>query len=160
MTLSPQILRNDAHFIQTLSTQIPAIAEGRVYIVRSVGVPHVLWKVAVMSADSDGDDDPVGACIGRGGTRSRAVSEALEGAAVHFILWKEDPRAFLRNAFPSIRIDDMVLQVRNHIATLTIRTEDKGLAIGHGGINVRVASELTGWKIKFLDDPQPSSAAS
>ncbi|MGC8487889.1 MAG: transcription termination factor NusA, partial [Clostridia bacterium] len=122
-------------------------------------VPSVLWKVAVMSGSPDGEDDPVGACVGLGGAHTRAVSTALDGAAVDFVLWQEDPRAFLRNAFPSVRIHDMVLQIRTHVATLKIQAEDKGLAIGRGGINVKVASELTGWNIKLLGGPQVSQAS-
>lgn len=160
MALSAEIVRNDADLARTLTQYIPAIAEGRVYIVRSVGVPGVLWKVAVMSADPDGDDDPVGACVGRGGLWAREAAEALAGASVQFIRWKEDPRAFLRGAFPGVQIEDMVLQVRARHATITVRPEDMGLAIGHGGLNVRLANELTGWKIRFLDHPHATVAAS
>ena len=138
--------RADALFVQALfRLEVPEIQSGIVEIRASSREVGSRTKIAVVSKD-DGID-PVGACVGLKGSRVQAVVQELGGERIDIVPWSADPERFAKLALAPAK----VARVFSEAATKTIQAvvdEDQlSLAIGRNGQNVRLASELTGWKI-------------
>ncbi len=138
--------RADAMFVQALfRLEVPEIQSGIVEIRASSREVGSRTKIAVVSKD-DGID-PVGACVGLKGSRVQAVVQELGGERIDIVPWSADPERFAKLALAPAK----VARVFSEVATKTIQAvvdEDQlSLAIGRNGQNVRLASELTGWKI-------------
>lgn len=138
--------RADAMFVQALfRLEVPEIQSGIVEIRASSREVGSRTKIAVVSKD-DGID-PVGACVGLKGSRVQAVVQELGGERIDIVPWSSDPERFAKLALAPAK----VARVFSEAATKTIQAvvdEDQlSLAIGRNGQNVRLASELTGWKI-------------
>jgi N utilization substance protein A len=138
--------RADAMFVQALfRLEVPEIQSGIVEIRASSREVGSRTKIAVVSKD-DGID-PVGACVGLKGSRVQAVVQELGGERIDIVPWSADPERFAKLALAPAK----VARVFSEAATKTIQAvvdEDQlSLAIGRNGQNVRLASELTGWKI-------------
>ena len=145
----PQIIvsRTTPKFLERLlELEIPEIAGRTIEVKDIVRQPGERSKVAVLSLERD--VDPVGACIGVKGSRILAISKELSGEKVDIIVWSDTPQAYAKSALSPARIDSVVILNKAEKTLQAIVAQDQlALAIGKGGINVKLASKLVGWKI-------------
>jgi N utilization substance protein A len=138
--------RGDPLFVSALfKLEVPEIAQGVVEIraiAREVGSRT---KVAVISKDDA--IDPVGACVGLKGSRVQAVVNELGGERIDIVPWSPDPERFARLALAPARVAKVFSDPENKTIQAVVDEDQLSLAIGRNGQNVRLASELTGWKI-------------
>ena len=106
-------------------------------------------KIAVLSHDKR--VDPIGTCVGVRGTRVNAVTNELAGERVDIVLWSEDPAQFVIGALAPANVQSIVVDEEKHAMDVVVDEENLAIAIGRGGQNVRLASDLTGWKINIMD---------
>jgi N utilization substance protein A len=114
--------------------------------------PGVRAKVAVKS--NDPRLDPIGACVGMRGSRVQAVSNELAGERVDIVLWNENDAQFVINAMSPAEIVSIVVDEDKHSMDVAVADENLSQAIGRGGQNVRLASELTGWCLNVMSASQ------
>jgi len=124
---------------------VPEIAEGVVVIEAAAREPGGRAKIAVSSRDSD--VDPVGACVGMKGSRVQAVVQELRGEKIDIVPWNEDPARFVCNALAPAEVSRVLLDEQNGAMEIIVPDDQLSLAIGRRGQNVRLASQLTGWKL-------------
>ena len=138
--------RGDPMFVSALfKLEVPEIAQGVVEIraiAREVGSRT---KVAVISKDDA--IDPVGACVGLKGSRVQAVVNELGGERIDIVPWSPDPERFARLALAPARVAKVFSDPESKTIQAVVDEDQLSLAIGRNGQNVRLASELTGWKI-------------
>ncbi|RME80942.1 MAG: transcription termination/antitermination protein NusA, partial [Zetaproteobacteria bacterium] len=147
----PQVIvsRTDAGMLLRLFEQeVPEIQEGLVEIKAVAREPGVRAKVAV--ASNDPMIDPVGACVGARGARVQAVTNELHGERIDIIEWSEDPAVFVVNALAPAEIERVLIDEARHTIEVTVREDQLATAIGRNGLNVRLASQLTGWEIDVI----------
>src|SRR5512133_2051017 len=125
--------------------EVPEIAEGVVVIEAAAREPGGRAKIAVSSRDSD--VDPVGACVGMKGSRVQAVVQELRGEKIDIVPWDEDPARFVCNALAPAEVSRVLLDDQNRAMESIVPDDQLSLAIGRRGQNVRLASQLTGWKL-------------
>jgi N utilization substance protein A len=144
----PQIIlsRGSVELLRKLFEQeVPEIAEGVVVIEAAAREPGGRAKIAVSSRDSD--VDPVGACVGMKGSRVQAVVQELRGEKIDIVPWHEDPARFVCNALAPAEVSRVLLDDQNRAMEIIVPDDQLSLAIGRRGQNVRLASQLTGWKL-------------
>ena len=124
--------------------EVPEIASGTVVIKAIAREPGFRTKIAVESKE-DGVD-PIGACVGQRGTRIMAVINELGGEKIDVIAWEEKPEKFIANALSPAKIVSVKVEDKN-TAIVFVPEDQLSLAIGKDGRNVRLAANLTGWKI-------------
>ncbi len=129
--------------------EVPEVGEGMIEIKAAARDPGSRAKIAVKSHDPR--LDPVGACVGMRGARVQAVSNELAGERVDIILWDENEAQFVINAMAPAEIESIVVDEDKHSMDVAVATDSLSQAIGRGGQNVRLASELTGWELNVLD---------
>ncbi len=131
--------------------EVPEIAAGSVLIKSIAREPGFRTKIAVVS-DQEGID-PIGSCVGQRGTRIMAVINELGGEKIDVVEWQEDPAKFIANALAPAKITKVEVGDKN-TAVVLVAGDQLSLAIGKDGRNVRLAANLTGWKIdiKTADD--------
>src|SRR5690606_20365011 len=105
-------------------------------------------KIAVHS--NDRRIDPIGTCVGVRGSRVQAVTAELAGERVDIVLWSEDPAQFVIGALAPANVSSIVVDEDKHSMDVVVDEDNLALAIGTGGRNVRLASELTGWQINIM----------
>jgi N utilization substance protein A len=132
--------------------EVPEVSEGIIEIVGAARDPGVRAKIAVRS--NDPRLDPVGACVGMRGSRVQAVSNELAGERVDIILWNENEAQFVVNAMSPAEIVSIVMDEDRHSMDIAVSDENLSMAIGRGGQNVRLASELTGWTLNVMSETQ------
>ena len=132
--------------------EVPEVSEGVIEIKGAARDPGVRAKVAVKSHDLR--LDPVGACVGMRGSRVQAVSNELAGERVDIILWNENEAQFVVNAMSPAEIVSIVVDEDKHSMDIAVADENLSQAIGRGGQNVRLASELTGWTLNVMSASQ------
>jgi len=125
--------------------EVPEIAEGVVVIEAAAREPGGRAKIAVSSRDSD--VDPVGACVGMKGSRVQAVVQELRGEKIDIVPWDEDPARFVCSALAPAEVSRVLLDDQNRAMEIIVPDDQLSLAIGRRGQNVRLASQLTGWKL-------------
>ncbi len=125
--------------------EVPEIYEKIVRIESSAREPGARAKIAVSSRDRD--VDPVGACVGMKGSRVQAVVQELRGEKIDIVPWDEDPARFVCNAIAPAEVSRVIIDAEGHRMELIVPDDKLSLAIGKKGQNVRLASQLTGWKI-------------
>jgi transcription termination/antitermination protein NusA len=125
--------------------EVPEIAEGVVVIEAAAREPGGRAKIAVSSRDSD--VDPVGACVGMKGSRVQAVVQELRGEKIDIVPWDEDPARFVCNALAPAEVSRVLLDDQNRAMEIIVPDDQLSLAIGRRGQNVRLASQVTGWKL-------------
>jgi N utilization substance protein A len=128
--------------------EVPEIAEQVIEIKGAARDPGLRAKIAVKT--NDGRIDPVGACVGMRGARVQAVSNELSGERVDIILWDDNPAQFVINAMAPADIESIVVDEDAGSMDVAVVEENLAMAIGRGGQNVRLASELTQWKINVM----------
>ena len=129
--------------------EVPEVGEGMIQVLRAARDPGVRAKIAVKA--NDPRLDPVGACVGMRGSRVQAVSNELAGERVDIILWNENDAQFVINAMAPAEIVSIVVDEDKHSMEIAVAPENLSQAIGRGGQNVKLASELTGWTLNVID---------
>ena len=143
--------RTDAGLIFKLfEMEVPEIYEGVVRIVTVAREPGERTKIAVESRD--GDVDPVGACVGMKGSRVQAVVQELRGEKVDIVPYSEDVAKFVCNAIAPADVSRVLIDEKNETIELIVPDDQLSLAIGRRGQNVRLASQLVGWRIDITSE--------
>ncbi len=135
--------------IELFRNEVPEIEQGLLEIKSCARDPGSRAKIAVVSHDKR--VDPIGTCVGVRGTRVNAVTNELAGERVDIVLWSEDPAQFVIGALAPANVSSIVVDEEKHAMDVVVDEENLAIAIGRGGQNVRLASELTGWKINIMD---------
>ncbi|HJS02956.1 MAG TPA: transcription termination factor NusA [Variovorax sp.] len=138
-----------AFMIELFRQEVPEIEQGLLEIKSCARDPGSRAKIAVLSHDKR--VDPIGTCVGVRGTRVNAVTNELAGERVDIVLWSEDPAQFVIGALAPANVSSIVVDEEKHAMDVVVDEENLAIAIGRGGQNVRLASELTGWKINIMD---------
>ena len=144
----PQIVLSRASvnlLTKLFEMEVPEIAEGIVVIEAAAREPGGRAKIAVSSRDSD--VDPVGACVGMKGSRVQAVVQELRGEKIDIVPYDEDPARFVCSALAPAEVSRVIIDEANHAMELIVPDDQLSLAIGRRGQNVRLAAQLTGWKL-------------
>ena len=128
--------------------EVPEIGQGLISIMGGARDPGRRAKIAVRS--NDRRTDPIGACVGMRGSRVQAVSNELAGERIDIILWDENPAQFVINAMAPAEVASIVMDEENQSMDIAVEESNLSQAIGRGGQNVRLASELTGWSLNVL----------
>ncbi len=147
----PQIIlsRTAPEFIMKLfELEVPEIEQGMLIIKSAARDPGVRAKIAVFTADRR--IDPIGTCVGVRGSRVQAVTHELAGERVDIVLWSEDPAEFVIGDLAPAYVSSIVVDEERHAMDVVVDEAELAVAIGRGGQNVRLASDLTGWQINIM----------
>ena len=147
----PQLIlsRTSPEFIMKLfELEVPEIEDGLLEIKAAARDPGMRAKIAVKS--NDNRVDPIGTCVGMRGSRVTAVTNELSGERVDIILWSADPAQFVIGALAPAEVQSIVVDEEKHAMDVVVDEANLAIAIGRGGQNVRLASELTGWSINLM----------
>jgi len=128
--------------------EVPEISEGVIQIRAAARDPGSRAKIAVKTGDQR--IDPVGACVGMRGSRVQAVSNELDNERVDIILWDDNPAQLVINAMSPAEVESIVVDEDSNTMEVAVAEDNLAQAIGRGGQNVRLASELTGWTINVM----------
>ncbi|HXU92956.1 MAG TPA: transcription termination factor NusA [Gallionella sp.] len=134
--------------------EVPEIEEKLLEIVSAARDAGSRAKIAVVSHDPR--IDPIGTCVGMRGSRVQGVTNELAGERVDIILWSEDPATYVINALAPAEVSSIVVDEEKHSMDVVVEEENLAQAIGRGGQNVRLASELTGWELNIMTVEQSS----
>src|SRR5246500_4612489 len=147
---APIILSRSApeFMIELFRQEVPEIEQGLLEIKSCARDPGSRAKIAVLSHDKR--VDPIGTCVGVRGTRVTAVTNELAGERVDIVLWSEDPAQFVIGALAPANVQSIVVDEEKHAMDVVVDEENLAIAIGRGGQNVRLASDLTGWRINIM----------
>jgi N utilization substance protein A len=137
-----------AFLIELFKLEVPEVGQGLIEILGAARDPGLRAKIAVKSNDQR--IDPVGACVGMRGSRVQAVSNELAGERIDIILWNENPAQFVINAMSPAEVVSIVVDEDSRSMDLAIDEDQLSQAIGRGGQNVRLASQLTGWELNVM----------
>jgi N utilization substance protein A len=134
--------------IALFELEVPEIGQELISIMGGARDPGRRAKIAVRS--NDRRTDPIGACVGMRGSRVQAVSNELAGERIDIILWDENPAQFVINAMAPAEVASIVMDEEKQSMDIAVEESNLSQAIGRGGQNVRLASELTGWSLNVL----------
>ena len=151
-TKGPQLIISRTHpalVRKLLELEIPEIKSGAVVIKGIAREPGVRCKVAVASTDEK--IDPIGSCVGQKGVRVRNIMEELNGEKIDIIPWTENQEDYIKIALAPAKIAHIKLSDNEKRSACYVNPDQRPLAIGKNGQNVRLASHLTGWEIDILD---------
>ena len=129
--------------------EVPEVGEGLISVLGAARDPGARAKVAVKS--NDPRLDPVGACVGMRGSRVQSVSNELAGERVDIILWNASDAQYVINAMSPAEIQSIVVDEDKHSMDLAVNSDNLSQAIGRGGQNIRLATQLTGWELNVID---------
>lgn len=135
--------------VELFRNEVPEIEQGLLEIKSCARDPGSRAKIAVVAHDPR--IDPIGTCVGVRGSRVTAVTNELAGERVDIVLWSEDPAQFVIGALAPANVQSIVVDEEKHAMDVVVDEENLAVAIGRGGQNVRLASDLTGWKINIMD---------
>jgi len=156
-TRQPQVVLSRTHpglLMKLFEMEVPEIYEGIVRIEACAREPGHRAKIAVSSVDPD--VDPVGACVGLKGSRVQAVVAELRGEAIDIIPWHPDPARFIVYAIAPAHVDRVYIDDSTHTMELVVPDDQLAKAIGRRGQNVRLAAQLTGWRIDIYSETKHS----
>ncbi len=154
----PQIILSRSapgFMIELFRQEVPEIEQGLLEIKSCARDPGSRAKIAVVSHDKR--VDPIGTCVGVRGSRVTAVTNELAGERVDIVLWSEDPAQFVIGALAPANVQSIVVDEERHAMDVVVDEENLAIAIGRGGQNVRLASELTGWRINIMTAEESAS---
>lgn len=134
--------------VELFKLEVPEVGQGLIEIISGARDPGSRAKIAVKS--SDPRLDPVGACVGMRGSRVQSVSNELAGERVDIILWDETPAQFVINAMSPAEVVSIVVDEDSNTMDIAVDDEKLSQAIGRGGQNIRMASQLTGWTLNVM----------
>ena len=137
--------------------EVPEVGEGLISVIGAARDPGSRAKLAVKS--NDPRLDPVGACVGMRGSRVQSVTNELAGERVDIILWNSSEAQFVINAMSPAEIQSIVVDEDKHSMDLAVSSDNLSQAIGRGGQNVRLASQLTGWELNVIDASKAEQSA-
>jgi N utilization substance protein A len=141
--------RSSPEFMKELFRQeVPEMEQGLLEIKSCARDPGSRAKIAVISHDRR--VDPIGTCVGVRGSRVNGVTTELAGERVDIVLWSDDPAQFVIGALAPANVQSIVVDEEKHAMDVVVDEENLAIAIGRGGQNVRLASELTGWRINIM----------
>ena len=129
--------------------EVPEVGEGLISVLGAARDPGARAKVAVKS--NDPRLDPVGACVGMRGSRVQSVSNELAGERVDIILWNPSDAQYVINAMSPAEIQSIIVDEDKHSMDLAVNADNLSQAIGRGGQNIRLATQLTGWELNVID---------
>ncbi len=138
--------------IELFKLEVPEIGQGLIEVKGAARDPGQRAKIAVVSRDSR--IDAVGACVGMRGARVQAVSNELGGERVDIVQWDDSPVQFVINAMSPAEVRSIVMDEDSHSMDIAVDENRLSQAIGRGGQNVRLASQLTGWELNILTEIQ------
>ncbi len=138
--------------VELFKLEVPEVGEGLIEILGAARDAGMRAKIAVKSKDQR--IDPVGACVGMRGSRVQAVSNELNGERVDIILWNDTPAQYIINAMSPADVQSIVVDEDSHSMDVAVTEENLSQAIGRGGQNVRLASQLTGWELNVMNEEQ------
>ncbi|MBA3597913.1 MAG: transcription termination/antitermination protein NusA [Methylibium sp.] len=147
----PQIMlsRSAPGFMMELFRhEVPEMEQGLLEIKSCARDAGSRAKIAVVSYDKR--VDPIGTCVGVRGSRVNGVTNELAGERVDIVLWSDDPAQFVIGALAPANVQSIVVDEEKHAMDVVVDEENLAIAIGRGGQNVRLASELTGWRINIM----------
>ncbi|HHH89476.1 MAG TPA: transcription termination/antitermination protein NusA [Aliiroseovarius sp.] len=134
--------------IELFKIEVPEVGEGLIDILGAARDPGSRAKIAVRS--NEPRIDPVGACVGMRGSRVQAVSNELAGERIDIVLWDENDAQFVINAMSPAVVSSIVVNEDTKTMDIAVEEDQLSLAIGRGGQNVKLASELTGWTLNVM----------
>ncbi len=138
--------------VELFKLEVPEVDQGLLNIIGGARDAGSRAKISVESLDSR--LDPVGACVGMRGSRVQSVSNELAGERVDIILWDENPAQFVINAMSPAEVTSIVVDEDTHTMNIAVEEDKLAMAIGRGGQNVRLASELTGWELNVMTEKE------
>jgi N utilization substance protein A len=147
----PQIMLSRSapgFMVELFAQEVPEIEQGLLEIKSCARDPGSRAKIAVVSHDRR--VDPIGTCVGVRGSRVNGVTTELAGERVDIVLWSEDPAQFVIGALAPANVQSIVVDEERHAMDVVVDEENLAIAIGRGGQNVRLASDLTGWRINIM----------
>lgn len=144
--VSPQFL------IELFKIEVPEVGEGLIEIHGAARDPGIRAKISVEAKDRR--IDPVGACVGIRGSRVQSVSNEIAGERVDIIVWSDQIAEFALKALAPAEIESLLIDEEKRSIDVVVGEENQSRAIGRGGQNVRLASELVGWELNILTDEE------
>ena len=136
--------------IELFKLEVPEVGQGLINILGAARDPGIRAKIAVRS--NEPRIDPVGACVGMRGSRVQAVSNEIAGERVDIIPWDESPAQFVINAMSPAEVQSIVVDEEAHSMDIAVAEDKLSQAIGRGGQNIRLASQLTGWELNVMSE--------
>ena len=150
-TRGPQLFlsRTSPKFLMELfKLEVPEIAQGLIEIKGAARDPGLRAKIAVQAKDKR--IDPVGACVGMRGSRVQSVSNELAGERIDIVPWDDNIAQFVINAMAPAEVESIIVDEEAHAMSIAVAEDKLAQAIGRGGQNVRLASDLTGWVLNVM----------
>lgn len=141
-----------AMLVELFKLEVPEVAEDVIQIRAAARDPGSRAKIAVKT--NDGRIDPVGACVGMRGSRVQAVSGELAGERIDIVPWDDNPAQLAINALEPAQVASIVVDEESHTMEVAVSEDNLAQAIGRGGQNVRLASELTGWTLNIMTEAE------
>ena len=136
--------------IELFKLEVPEVGQGLIQILGAARDPGIRAKIAVRSNDSR--IDPVGACVGMRGSRVQAVSNEIAGERVDIIPFDQSAAQFVINAMSPAEVQSIVVDEESHSMDIAVAEDKLSQAIGRGGQNIRLASQLTGWELNVMTE--------
>ncbi|MBM4192567.1 MAG: transcription termination/antitermination protein NusA [Gammaproteobacteria bacterium] len=136
--------------IELFKLEVPEVGQSLIQILGAARDPGIRAKIAVRS--NDPRIDPVGACVGMRGSRVQAVSNEIAGERVDIIPFDDNPAQFVINAMSPAEVISIVVDEDSHSMDIAVSEEKLSQAIGRGGQNIRLASQLTGWELNVMTE--------
>ena len=155
LTRGPKIIMSRAHpeyLIKLFSVEVPEIYEGVVKIKKAAREAGQRAKIAVYSLDSA--VHPVGACVGMKGIRVQNITQELKGERIDVVVWDDNPVQFVCNALAPAKIAKVFVDEDDHSMEVIVPDDQLSLAIGKRGQNVRLAVDLTEWKLDIMSEQE------
>jgi N utilization substance protein A len=156
---NPKIIlsRTDPAFMQRMmEAEVPEIQDGLITIHKIARIPGERAKIAVESYDER--IDPVGACVGVKGSRVHGIVRELHGENIDVITWTSNPQLLITRALGPARVNSVILNEQDHKAEVYLDPDQVSLAIGKGGLNIKLASMLTGYTIDVFREIDDANA--
>jgi len=138
--------------IELFKIEVPEIGEELIQIKGAARDPGSRAKIAVKT--NDGRIDPIGACVGMRGSRVQAVSGELGGERIDIVLWDDNPAQLVINAMAPAEVASIIVDEESRTMDIAVKEEQLSQAIGRGGQNVRLASDLTDWTLNVMTETQ------
>jgi transcription termination/antitermination protein NusA len=159
-TKNPQIIVSRTHpalVTKLFELEVPEVYDGIVEIKAVAREPGARTKIAVLSHDPQ--VDPVGACVGHRGTRVQSIVDELRGEKIDIVRYSDETKEYLKSALSPARVSQVILDEPNMAATVIAPPDQLSLAIGRRGQNVRLAAQLTGWRVDIRGEADAALAA-
>jgi len=154
----PQLAVSRTHpefLVALFKLEVPEISEEVIEIKGAARDPGSRAKISVKT--NDGRIDPVGACVGMRGSRVQAVSNELGGERIDIILWDDNPAQYVINSMAPAEVSSIMVDEDSHSMDIAVTEEQLAQAIGRGGQNIRLATDLTGWKLNVMTEKDAAS---